>query len=188
MKFSIKIGGVDVSAKGSSKAAFKEAENVRKETAECIAGMVAETFEQILFNAPQYTGNFVANMAVRSGLSAGAKGGEEYFSHVWPIVPPQEVFERGKMPAIEAALSANKNIVKNLTSHIVKQSGWISGVTIYNRLSDAEIVENLNAMRLRDPNVPGAHPMARGAAWLEAIAGKKIVYGSPEFHAYRMKR
>ena len=197
MKVTIKIDGIDISSAGSGKNRTEKLlgklADVRKETAECIAGMIAETFEQILYNAPQYTGNFVANMAVQAGGSAGQKFGTkdkdgntvDYFPHVRN---PQEVFERGSMPAIEAALSANKNIVKNLTAHITKQAGWLPAVTIYNRLSDAEIVENLNAMRLRDPNVPGVHPMARGELWLKAIAGKKIVYDSPEFHAFRMKK
>lgn len=183
MKYSIKIDGVLLPT-GGRKVQLQAASEVRKQTAECIAGMVAETFEQILFNAPQFTGNFVANMAVRSGLGAGSKGGEDYFPHVRS---PQEVFERGNIPAIEIAKSNNPNIVKNLTAHITKQSGWMSGVTIYNRLEDAEVVEALPVTHLRDPNVPGVHPMARGRAWLEAIAGQKVVYGSPEFHSYRMK-
>jgi hypothetical protein len=189
VKISIKIDGIDISSAGSGKRKTEKLlgklADVRKETAECIAGMIAETFEQILHNAPQYTGNFVANMAVQAGGSAGQKGGEEYFPHVRN---PEEVFERGMMPAIEVAKRENPNIVKNLTAHITKQAGWLPAVTIYNRLSDAEVVENLNAMRLRDPNVPGVHPMARGEMWLNAIAGKKIVYDSPEFHAFRMKK
>ena len=192
-KVTIKIDGVDLRPFGAgrrnTKGLFAEAQNIRKATAECIAGVVAETFNWILFNSPQYTGNFVANMAVKSGSGYGNKFGDEsggdHFPHVYPIQPPQKIFARGSMDAINIAKRNNPNIVKNLTAHIVKQSGWMSGVTIYNKLSDAETVEKLTELNLRDENAGASHPMTKGEAYLNARVSKKIVYGSPEFHALR---
>ena len=190
MKVTIKIDGVDMKPFGAgrraSKSLFKEAQNIRKETAECIAGVVAETFNWILFNAPQRTGNFVANMAVKSGSGYGTKlgdkDGKDYFPHVRN---PIDMFKKGDTTAIDIAKRNNPNIVKNLTAHIVKQSGWMSGVTIYNKFEDAEIVEMLTELRLRDDNAGASHPMTKGEAYLNARISKRIVYGSPEFHALR---
>jgi len=187
MDISIKIDGVDISGvSGGRKTAkmLSKQMNIRKEVAECMAGMIAVAFDDLLLNAPQYTGNFVANMAVRAGAYGGNKGGVEYFPHKQNI---QDVFIRGNMAAVYIARKENPNIVKNLTAHIKKSSGWLQEVTIYNRFEDSEIVESLEAGELRDGNKEGAHAMAQAAAQMQSLANKTIIYDSPEFHAFRAK-
>ena len=165
---------------------FDKYANLRKEAAEAIAGIVAEEFEHLLFNAPQYTGSFVANMAVQGGLD-GPKGAvvkkpDDTFDRK---ITKEQAFIRGNLPAILHAKKKNPNIVKNLTGHITKSAGWLTGVTIYNNWTDAEVVENLSPAQLRDDNKAGTHAMDQAKARLQQRANQPIFYDSAEFHRLR---
>lgn len=163
---------------------FDKYADLRKEAAEAIAGIVAEEFEMLLHNAPQYSGNFVANMAVQGGGRAGGKGGTP-ISAFPEKIKPEQAMARGQLPAIMYAKGKNPNIVKNLTKHITRSAGWLTGVTIYNKWHDAEIVESLPGAELRPVNQEGAHAMQQAEARLQQRANQPILYDSAEFHRLR---
>lgn len=165
---------------------FDKYTNIRKESAEAIAGIVAEEFEQLLFNAPQYTGSFVANMAVQGGLS-GPRGATKHTPDATfdRKISPEQAAARGQLPAIMHAKKKNPNIVKNLTGHITKSAGWLTGVTIYNNWTDAEVVEALAGSQLRPGNAEGAHAMQQAEARLQQRANQPVLYDSAEFHRLR---
>jgi hypothetical protein len=165
---------------------FAEFSKIRRRTAEAIAGLVAEEFDILLHNSPQYTGNFVANMAIQAGLG-GAKGAvvkpaKEFFPQ---DITREQAMARGQLPAIMAAKRRNPNIVKNMTRHINYRTGWITGVSIYNPWEDAEIVEGLSPGQLRPVNKEGAHPLDQAKARLQQRANQTIFYDSAEFHRLR---
>jgi len=186
MKATITVGGVDLkSLRGEGRwtsALSKQLGDVRKACAEAIAGIVAEEFIDLVKNAPQYSGNFAANMAVAGGSRIGRIGGETYFD---PRPHIDQAMQRGSVPAIKQALSNNSNLVSKLTAGISNGKNWLPQIIIYNRLEYAQKVEDMPASRLRDPNKPGVNPIEKARASLEARVGKTVVYGSPEFERLR---
>jgi len=159
----------------------KQFNKVRKETAQVMISMVEAEFADLLLNAPQFSGNFVANMAIASGSALGRKGGEKVFA---TPKSNQQAFERGKMPAVMHAWNNVGDIRKNLTAHITKSAGYLTSVTIYNKLPDAELIEGLSASDLRDVNKEGAHAMAKFEINLQSRFNTNVEYGSGNWYSY----
>ena len=158
----------------------KEIDNLRRDVAEATAGMVAEEFTKLLFNAPQYSGNYVANFAVQAGGRTGSK------SVVFPTdITPQQAVERGSLPAISVARRNNSNLKQNITKFISKRAGFFPEITIYNREDYATTVEAYLEGQLRPINRPGAHALAKAEINLTARFAKRVVVGSPEFERLR---
>jgi len=163
----------------------KQFNKVRKETAQVMISMVEAEFADLLLNAPQFSGNFVANMAIASGSALGRKGGEKVFPDLWNDSKSyQQAFERGKMPAVMHAWNNVGDIRKNLTAHITKSAGYLTSVTIYNKLPDAELIEGLSASDLRDVNKEGAHAMAKFEINLQSRFNTNVEYGSGNWYSY----
>lgn len=152
---------------------------LRRQVAEVAAGIVADEFMELLYDAPQRSGNYVANMAVAAGSSLGRKGGQLYF----PLKKStDELFTRGNLPAVFKAAEENKNILKNIANSIGTKAGWCPAITVYNRLAYAEVVEGYTEEELRAENSAGAHAVMKFKARLEIRINKHVVEGSPEWH------
>lgn len=156
--------------------------DVRKPVAEAIAGMVMREFKNLLKDAPQYSGNFVANVAV-SGGSIPQKSGELFYD---PTPDLSSAFSRGNLSAISTSLKQTGNIVAKLTAGITEEGGWLPDViTIYNRINYGEYVEELKASQLRDVNREGAHPFEKTYNRLSDYGSSFIAFGTPEFESLR---
>ena len=153
-------------------------DNVRKNTADAIISIVLEEFNTMLRNSPQRYGNFTANFTISPGLRVGRKSAEMVFP---TDVPEAQWFKRGQLPAINHALSSVAGLSSKMTTHITRSSGWMTGMTVYNRLDYAEKVEGYSEFTLRAENKGAAHPLSKMQARLKSRSKKKIVYGSPEF-------
>lgn len=149
---------------------------LRKDSAKIIANVVCEEFIELLKNAPQYSGNYVANMAIAAGLSMGRKEGYMIYSRPKNVT---EALARGSMPAIEEAKRENSNMVKNITVN-VERGGWVAGMTIYNRLNYAKYVED--ADHLRTENSGGEHAIQQCMNKIQSRSRETIVHGSPEYN------
>lgn len=158
--------------------------SLRVEVAEVIAGMVVEEFDTLLKDAPQRSGNYVANMAIAAGDRAGQKDA----GRVFPVSSKKsDWLKRGNMAAITWARRNNAHIVRTLPQHIIRGSGFLPTVTIYNKLDYAHIVEGYTEEQLRDENAGGAHAMTRAAARLQARAGEYVTHNSPQWQYYRAR-
>lgn len=147
-------------------------DSFRKNSALLIATIVWEEFQELLWNAPQRSGNYVANMAIQTGSSSGRKGGEL----VYPVITdPQQFYKRGDMmPAINYAMNENEGFVARATKNIIKGAGWLDTMTVYNRLDYAEAVESME--KLREENAGGEHAMKTFADDLQARFNMSIPY------------
>jgi len=142
--------------------------NVRKLACVAVANIMMEEFETMLYMAPQYSGNYVANMRLGSGVARGRSGGELIF----PIPNnSSEALRHGDMEAINASLRTLGNFTKNATAHITKKVGWISGLTVYNNLEYSDTVEHLD--RLRAENAGGEHAVEQ---MIERLANRSEVF------------
>ncbi len=158
-----------------------------KELARAVVGIVEKEFIGLLHNAPQRSGNYVANFAVAAGSRVGKKNAGE----VYPPNPTnQQIVARGSSPAILTAMANNKNLKANLTNHITRGSTWWGpgSLTIYNKMDYADDVEGYEANQLREPNRPGVHAMQMFIGRLNASLSRTIIYGSPEFKALAASR
>jgi hypothetical protein len=174
MKITIKLDPI------STKAAAK----VKDEIALVTGNIVAEEFVKMLYDAPQYTGNFVANMAVAAGSTRGRKGGEIYFDQK---ITKSQAFSRGKLPAISKAISNNTGLQERMRASIRRSAGLWPAVTYYNNLPNAEEIEGLEPNELRPINSAGAHPLAKMTRALQVRFKERLVVGSPEWE-YLVKR
>ena len=152
----------------------------RKDVAKAMISIVLDEFNHMLKGAPQRYGNFVANFSIAPGLRAGRVPAKLYFP---TNTDENSWFARGNLPAIQVAQSNVSNLTSRMTAHVTKSSGWMSGMTVYNRLDYAEKVEGYSEFTLRAENKGGSHPLAKMEARLAARSKKKVVYGSPEFEA-----
>jgi hypothetical protein len=145
--------------------------NIQKGVAELIANKAFEEFTELLFDAPQYSGNYVANMAIQTGQASGRKGGTEVFPEP---ASRREAARRGNLPAISHALNNNSDFVTRATRNIAQKAGWFAYITIYNKLPYAEEVEAMDV--LRRENRGGEHAMAKAEARLNAYFSRPIQY------------
>lgn len=130
--------------------------NIRKDTAVMAAKVVEEEFHNLLFDAPQYSGNYVANMAISPGSRVGRSGG----GLVFPMPKNNtQAFRRGNLRAVDYAINQNANFVERATRSIRRGAGWMSTVVVYNKLNYAAVVEAYD--KLRPENAGGEHAMAR---------------------------
>jgi hypothetical protein len=155
-----------------------------KDTAQALVGIVETEYVALLHNAPQRSGNYVANMAISAGSRVGFGGPGLYF----PVGEWTDTarFARGSTAAITVARHHNQHIKGTLTNHITMGAGGFPpSVTVYNKLEYAGKVDEYSATTrpgiLRVPNRPGAHAMTRFSANLQFAMGANLVYGSPKF-------
>lgn len=153
----------------------RELNSVRADSANVAAALVEEEFEQLLYNSPQYSGNFVANMRIKTGTRAGGSG-EKVFKDPESV---EQAFKRGQAPAIQHALSANAGFRTSATGHISKGAGWVADISIYNNWEKAGLIEGLNDDQLR---MGIAHPMEKFKASLQARLGRTVEHGSSEWN------
>jgi hypothetical protein len=158
-------------------------DNLNVEVAEVVSGIVIEEFEIMLNNAPQYSGNFVANMWIRSGRAGGARKQPKKFFEKPSSV--QQAVERGSQAAIEVAKSENSGIRDELVSGVQTKTGWFGGAVVYNRLSEGDIIEGLGVSELRSVNSSGAHPIAKMDVAVQARFDRLALVGSPEWERLR---
>lgn len=110
---------------------------LRKAAARQIASIVKEEFDEMLMDAPQYSGTYVANMML--GTSGIARRGEAF-----PFGkgrPKERVFRRGQLEAISFAKGRNEGFVDKATAHIVGKGGWLRELVVYNPLEKASYIE-----------------------------------------------
>jgi hypothetical protein len=157
--------------------------NLTREITEVMAGVIEHEFVQHLYNTPQASGNYVANMTL-STSRAGKQGGEDIFPR--PKRNEQPPFARGKLPAIQAAISRNKDFRNKVVAKAGRGAWSGPTIVIYNRMDYAEAVEK--GERLRPVNQPGANAMAKLRAALASKFAQPIVYGSQEWLKYRAYR
>lgn len=159
---------------------IRKISNIRRDSAKVIATMVEGVFIELLDIAPQYSGNYVANMAIAAGSRMGRKGGELVFS-----IPESDTdaVAQGSQPAIDYARSQNSGMVAAITANVRLQSGWIPAITIYNRLDYAEHVEAWEEENLRAENDGGAHAIEQARMLLDLRFSRPILYDSPAWHA-----
>lgn len=146
-------------------AAAREAfSNIRRIAAEAIADIVVEEFNTLLKEAPQYSGNYVANLAL--GTSGIARRGGQYH---FPKNPTKgQIYRRGDSPAISIAEAANSGFAKKAVAHISGKGGWLTELVVYNRLNYAGIVEAYDEEQLRNENAGAAHALAKMGARLQS--------------------
>lgn len=130
---------------------------LRKAAAQQIASIVKEEFDEMLMDAPQYSGTYVANMML--GTSGIARRGEEFpFGKKKPKLA--DAYRRGQMSAVNFAKSRNEGFVTKATAHIMGKGGWIRELVVYNPLEKASVIENLDDPDLR---FGGEHALAKMA-------------------------
>jgi hypothetical protein len=168
-----------------SKEVFEPFTWLRKEVGEAIVGIICDEFNDLLRHAPQWSGNYVANMAITAGIRQGSK--QLSSSEMFPIPSTvQEALEAGTQGPINVALEQNKNMVANFSKAIGKGMGWIpASLTIYNKLRYAEYVEDMPESRLRAPNKIGYRAIQTAESNITAKVAESIEYGSPEFYRLR---
>ena len=129
---------------------------IRAATAAIASKVVEEEFNKLLLDAPQFSGNYVANMAIAPGSRVGKKGG----SLVFPIPKNDaQAFRRGNLRAVDYAISQNANFVERATRSIRRGAGWMSTIVVYNKLNYAAVVEAYDS--LRPENAGGEHAVAK---------------------------
>lgn len=137
---------------------------IRKAAAEQIANMVEEEFITALHDAPQYSGNYVANMSL--GTSGIARRGEYY---PFPKDPGLDAaYKRGQTPAIMEAIGRIENFEAKATAHITGKGGWLRELVVYNPLKYASVVEAYDNSNLRAENAGGAHALEKMSSRLQA--------------------
>lgn len=150
------------------------------ELANAVVSIVEKEFVELLMDAPQKSGNYVANFALAAGSALGRKSAGEYFP---PSPTNAQIVNRGSHPAILVAMSNNSHFRKSMTGHIVAgRGGFTPNLTIYNRIGYAGEVEAYGVSSLRDPNKPGVHAFQKFSAKLQAAMNVTVVYGSTHFN------
>ncbi len=158
----------------------EELGRMSKRLAKYVVGVVEKEFVELLNNAPQRSGNYVANFAVSGGSRIGRQQAVDYFP---PEPTNQEIVGRGSTPAITMAMLNNSNLKDRLTSHITRGSGgWLPTLTVYNRIDYAGDVEGYGVSSLRDVNKPGVHAMSKFTAKLKSALSANVLYGSTRFN------
>ena len=150
------------------------------------SAIIAEVFVYLLHDTPQFSGNFVANMALQVGGSRGQKGGMFYFDKHADVT---KAFSRGSLAAINKARELNKGFQERMIRSLLSgRQGINPKVTLYNNLPTAETIENLDFNDLRRVNRAGANPMYKADRMLKARFAKPLKAGSPEWERLRKLR
>jgi len=157
----------------------RETDLLPKLLAEAVVGKVESDFIGLLLNAPQKSGNYVANFAVAAGSRVGGQSAGEYFP---PNPTNAQIVKRGSHAAIAVAMRSNSNLKKNLTRHIVRGATWWgTSLTVYNKLDYGEKVEAYTRDQLRDVNKGGEHAMQKLKTKLERSLNVGIRAGNIKF-------
>jgi len=168
MKMKLNMSGLELLKKKVGK--------IPREAANIVANIAAGEFITMLHEAPQYSGNYVANMVIQGGDRA-TKPAEMIFEKPKNA---SEAVKRGSLAAINESLKENSGFVQQATGHIAAGTGaWMKTITIYNKLYYAKTVEEMNT--LRKENAGGEHAVAKMIARLREQANRTIRYGSPEY-------
>ena len=152
---------------------FTLVSGLKSQIAEVIADIVWAEFNHLLHDAPQRSGNYVANMVLKAGGGFSARPYKAQF----PEKPTnQQIVERGSLPAISYAKSKNENFKANVMRSVTQRAGWLPAeITTFNKTPYADQVEGYSTSELRDPNKAGAHAMVKYEARLQAAFNRNIV-------------
>ena len=150
---------------------------VSKEAGEVIAGLTAQVFVQALFNVPQASGNYVANMVLTTTM-VGSREVDYPFPTKYDRKNPP--FARGGGAAVGVAISKNANFKANFMKSAV---AWGPDIVIYNKMEYGPLVEE--GSYLRQINQPGAGAMQKMEHMLSQAFSRPIVYDTPEWHYLR---
>lgn len=152
---------------------------IQVESGEVIAGLAAKVFVENLFNVPQATGNYVANMTLTT-TRTGSKTPDYPFpvKYDWSNPP----FARGGGAAVSVAVGKNAEFKAKFMRGAGSGRGawWGPVIVIYNKMDYAEEVEE--GEKLRPVNKPGAGAMKKMEYMLAAEFSRPIVYDTPEWH------
>lgn len=155
---------------------------IQVESGEVIAGIAAKVFLKGLFNTPQATGNYVANM-VLSTTKVGSRKVEYPFPRKYDRNNPP--FARGGYTAVDVALGKNSNFKANFMrgAGAGKGAWWGPVIVIYNKMDYASVVEA--GTYLRPINQPGAGAIKKMEHDLSQAFSRSIVYDTPEWHYFK---
>ena len=168
----------------NTKSARAQLAVAKQEAMAILATLVEEEFAKMLYDTPQYSGNFVANMALQAGDRMGRKGGEYFFPKK---IKRSEAFIRGHLPAVQRAWEENKGFKARFVSSLTRGAGLFPAVTVYNRIENAEFLESLEGVDLREDNRPGAHPIEKMERALQKRFSERLVANSPHWDLLVMK-
>lgn len=141
--------------------------------ARMIAVRVVAEFNTLLLSAPQYSGNYVANMRISIGSSARGEGATEAYKR-----HPKQLKRKGNMAPINRARDANNldSFEERFVAHALKGNWTGMNVTVWNPLLNAsgreaaQYIEGMPEWRMRDPNKPeGLNSLAKFNARMENV-------------------
>jgi hypothetical protein len=128
-----------------------------------VATAVYAEFVEMLNEAPQYSGNYVAHMRIGTSRKGGT-------SRIGMFTIPKsvtEAYHRGNMPAISIALENSENFITNYAANLLGKGGWLPTITVSNDLRYAEFVEAMDS--LRTENAGGEHAVDKLRARIDNI-------------------
>ncbi len=142
------------------------------------ASIVEDEFIDLLHNAPQRYGNYVANFSIGTGDRIGRSGGDIYFP---TNTKPQDWYVRGDIPAIRIAMERNNNLLEKLNIYVNRVPVFGPTIIVYNRLSYSDAVEGYSKAELREANAGGEHALMQAKVKIQARFSKTIIAGSAEW-------
>lgn len=128
----------------------------KAKAAAIIAVKVKAEFNTLLMTAPQYSGNYVANMRIDIGYakktSAVIRPYKKY---------PKRLKAAATMPPINRARKNSDldTLEARFVAHALKVPVWNPQMLVYNNLREAEYIEGMDSGRLREPNKLGVDAM-----------------------------
>jgi len=158
---------------------YKELEQAKSELAAVVAGIMLSQFRELLMDASQRSGNYVANFRVGvAGEVAPSIKKEERSKENWYI--------RGSMASVNQALAANRGVKSLARSTGGAAMGFVPVITLENEVPYAEDVEaGVPGVRPENEGGPGA--VERFAARVTAITSQRIYVGRGTWNMYRDK-
>lgn len=137
---------------------------LREAAAEAIIEAVEWEFHNLLIDAPQWSGNYVANMKLEAATQARTKA-QEYFDEPESVTA---AYQRGELAAVMIAKKENAEFGPKLKARLLGSggAGWLPPFIVYNPLDYASYVEE--GSKLRPVNKPGAHAIEKMADRLNA--------------------
>jgi len=129
-----------------------------------IAEAVKSEFNTMLLDAPQFSGNYVANMMI--GTSGVDRRDAEFPFKRKPS--RTEAYSRGQLAAVNRSQRKNEGFIPNAVAHIQGAGGWLPEITIYNPLTYASYVEAYDSADLRQENQGGEYALEKMAERLRS--------------------
>lgn len=158
---------------------FKELLQAKEELAAVTAGIMLSEFKELLLDASQRTGTYVANFRIGvAGEVAPSIKKDDRGKENWYI--------RGSMASVNQALAANRGVKSLARSTGGAAMGFVPVITLENDTPYAEDVEaGIPGVRPENEGGPGA--VSRFAGRVEAITSKRIYVGRGTWNMYRDK-